>query len=74
MKNSKIYVVSRFEGRNNEYNKFHFIGYFKGIKIRKIFVEGGGFTLNKEYILALGQIRINEDHLTGTLISFKLIG
>ena len=68
-----IYIVSRFEGRERDFNCFHFIGYFNGVRIKKIYVRNGYFMIDEEYILAIEKPVIREGVLFGELVKSKLL-
>jgi len=66
-----IFVVSRHLGTSKRKNYFHFIGYFNGVRIQQIIVEGGDFDKGEDYVLALKNIRCEENELYGDLIRCK---
>lgn len=67
----KIFVVSRYLGRRNQKNIFHFIGYFNGVRVRKILVDGGQFEHGEDYVLALNNIKCEDNVLVGQLAKSK---
>lgn len=68
-----IYVVSRCLGESAGIFHFHFIGYFNGVRIKEIFVEGGGFSYGEDYILVLDSLYIKQSSLYGSLIKSKKV-
>jgi hypothetical protein len=67
----RIFVVSRFLKVTNNKNEFHFIGYFNGVRIKRIIVQGGEFDIGEDYVLALNNLRIKESILRGDLEKSK---
>ena len=67
----RVYIVSLFEGCEGKMNKFHFIGFYQGIKIKKVFIEDGEFELNEAYIVALSPLEIRGSVLYGKFIKSK---
>lgn len=68
-----VYIVSRFLQRKNEFNEFHFIGYYNGERINRIRVKEGEFVPEHDYVLALNCIEIKDLTLFGELIKYKAI-
>lgn len=69
--NDLVYIVSRFQSNLNGNNVFHFIGYFNGVRINKIVVDGGSFEKNEDYVLAINQVNCKNGILYGNLIKSK---
>ena len=68
-----IYLISKFVGVSQGLNKFHFIGYFSGSRISKVFVKGGDFERNEDYVLLLTDIKNKDSTLYSKLIRSKKI-
>ncbi|MBT4792745.1 MAG: hypothetical protein HON90_14315 [Halobacteriovoraceae bacterium] len=71
MHNKRIYVVSKFLKYRQGVGHFHFIGYFKGVYVRKILITGGDFIENEDYVLAIKDVVCHEEYLSGTLVKSK---
>ena len=67
----KIFIISMYQGNEKNAHQFHFIGHYKGFKVRKIMVKGGEFKKNRAYVLALIKIKINGDTLWGECVKYK---
>jgi len=67
----KVFIISLYEGTEKNLHRFHFRGFYQGIKIRKILVRGGNFEKNQAYVLALCQMKIQGDVLYGECVKFK---
>ncbi|MAX65465.1 MAG: hypothetical protein QF441_11990 [Bacteriovoracaceae bacterium] len=67
----KLYLVSRYMGKEKTYHCFHFRGYYCGHYIRKVYVSCGNFDLGEEYILVLDSVKIENSLLLGQLVRFK---
>ena len=69
----KIILISRFEGKKKGANLFHFIGYFNGIRVKKVKVIGGDFEKGEEYLIGLENCYTEESILIGHLAKYKKI-
>lgn len=70
MKN-RIFILTKFLKVSKKLNEFHFIGFYKGEKINKVYVNGGEFEKGSEYILALDYVRVESNSLYGDLKKVK---
>ena len=66
-----IYIVSRYLGEEKGKSKFHFIGYYNGLRITRVLVKGGLFEQKEDYVLAIKDIRCHKNTLYGSLIKQK---
>lgn len=69
-----IYVVSRCVSEQQDFfNRFHFIGYFNGERVKEIYVHGGNFQLGEDYLLELDGVYCQGSALFGSLVKSKRI-
>ncbi len=66
-----IYIVSRYLGHKDGVNRFHFIGYFDGVRISRVMVKGGEFEKGEDYVLAISEVQTQDTTLFGVLIKSK---
>ena len=66
-----VYIVSRFLNSYRNENYFHFVGYFNGVRINKIVVNGGNFLIGEDYVLALNKVKCKSSTLYGDLQKSK---
>lgn len=69
----RIFLISKYEGKKQGLNHFHFNGYYKGAKIKKVLVTEGKFSKNEEYILAIDELKIDGEILYAKIVKFKLL-
>lgn len=69
----RIFIVSKFKRKANDYNKFHFKGFYQGIAIKEILVQEGSFQKGEEYILAVDEICIEQGSLIVRLVKSRLL-
>lgn len=60
-------------GRTRGYNKFHFVGYFSGNKINRVFVKGGEFIKDEDYVLLLTDVENSNQDLYSKHVRSKKI-
>ncbi len=66
-----VYIVSRFLNTLKGQNSFHFMGYFNGMRIKKIVVCGGEFKKNEDYVLAIKDVYCEKNIMYGNLVKSK---
>lgn len=67
----KLLVMSKYIGANNQH-QFHFKGFYRGEKIKKIIVEGNAkFIEGEEYLLWVRELAILENELHVELLAWK---
>lgn len=73
--NNQVYLISKCLGKlkKKDHYKFHFIGFYKGGKIKKIIVRTKGFEFekNEEYVLKLMSMHSLEGVLYTNLIKAR---
>lgn len=69
----KIYLISKYVGMSKGFNKFHFIGYFSGQKIKAVYVKGGSFEINEDYVLLLTNLKNKNTELYSHLVRYKKV-
>ncbi len=68
-----LYLVSRYLGDDGEYSVFHFIGYYNGMRISKVKIQGGSFAIDEDYVLAVDYEKCVDQVLYGNLVRSKRI-
>ncbi len=67
----RVFLVSRYEGLKNKYHQFHFIGFYNGHYIKKVYVNSGNFEKNQDYVLALDVVACNQNSIFAKLVKSK---
>ena len=67
----RIYIVSRCVKIKQTFNEFHFIGFFNGVRIKKIRVLNQQFEINEDYVLAIEDYYIEDNTLYGKCVKLK---
>jgi hypothetical protein len=68
-----MYIITKFVGVSHGINRFHFIGYFSGVRINKILISGGDFERGNDYVLLISEMKNIESTLYAKLIKSKKI-
>lgn len=73
MKGKTIYLISICEGSlKRDIYGFHFIGFYKGKKIKKVHLRSNiKFNKNEEYLLEIRALKISNNILKARLIRYK---
>ena len=66
-----VYIVSRYLGESASEHKFHFIGYFNGLRIAQVRVKGGQFDVGEDYVLAVKNTKCQKNILYAELVKSK---
>lgn len=69
-----VYVISRCMKVSGEKSIFHFIGYYNGVKIKRIETSSGiKFKTGEEYLLLIDNIEIKDEILFGSIVKSKRV-
>ena len=71
--NKRIFFISTCLAKKEELFEFHFRGFYKGIKLKSVLVQGGKFRVGEEYILAIDEDCIKDCTLYAKLIRSRLL-
>lgn len=69
----RIFLISTCLAKKEDYFEFHFKGFYKGLKLKSVLVEGGAFKVGEEYILAIDENSIKDCTLYAKLIRSRLL-
>lgn len=67
----KVYVISFCQKTTKEHSEFHFKGFYKGLKVKKILVKNQLFEVGEEYLIYLLCDFVRDGVLIGESIRFK---
>lgn len=68
-----IFLISIAGKSKGRWTEFHFRGFFKGFKIKCIYVCGGNFCFDQEYLLQVECITVKDEVLLCRCLRQKLI-
>ncbi len=69
----KVYLISTCILKKKKCSVFHFKGYFKGEKIKEIYINDLNFELNSEYLIKLKVLGIKNGIVFGESLKSKVL-
>lgn len=74
MSNKKIYIIATcIKDRGQKSYDFHFRGWFKGMRVERLVLEGQGYEVCKEYLINAIVLSCSDGVLKCRAISSKSI-
>lgn len=67
----KIYIISTCLNIKKDYSEFHFKGFLKGEKIKKIRLDQTNFELDENYLIKIKKPVVKQQVLYGKCVKFK---
>lgn len=67
----KLYIISTCLGQKKKYFEFHFVGFYKGKKVKKVRVECGNFEKDKSYLIKLKKPVVEQQVLYAKCVKHK---
>ena len=69
----RVFIISKFIGKRDQFNVFHFKGCYRGKRLREIKIVDGSFDESEEYLLAIEELEVVNQVLIGKHIKSKKI-
>lgn len=67
----KLYIISTCLKQKNDCSEFHFKGFYKGEKIKKVIVSKGKFKLNENYLVKIKRPIVKQQVLYAECVKLK---